>query len=198
MWRIYGYEMEERDPNVIRLHLHLPNQQQAYFQEGKENKALQNERYKRTMLTAYFETVYMENLISLLPHEIGYDQNGQLYPIANALTYQDFPSFYTWNTKDKQWNRRKRPHKSNSVGCMSTTSPTAGELFYLKILLTKRVGHTSFESLKSVNYIQCQSFKETCNQLGYLQHDNEWFDCLQKASHYMMPKQLRDLYVTIL
>ena len=102
------------------------------------------------------------------------------------------------NATDQRWNRRKRPHKSNAVGRMFNTSPTAGELFYLRILLTKRFGHDSFDSLKIVNNVQCISFKETCNQLGYLQNDNEWIECLQEASTHMMPRKLRDLFVTIL
>ena len=190
--------MEERVPNVIRLQLHLPNQQQVYFQEGQEVEALQNQRNQRTMITSYFETVHMENILPLQHQEIGLNENGQLYPTANALTYQDFPTFYSWNTTDKQWNRRRRPHRSNAIGRMFTTSPTAGELFYLRILLTKRFGHDSFDSLKTVNNIQCVSFKETCNQLGYLQNDNEWHECLQEASTHMMPIKLRDLFITIL
>ena len=95
MWRIYGYEMEERDPNVIRLQLHLPNQQQIYYHEGQEIQALQNERNQRTMLTSYFETIHMENVLPLQNHEIGHQQNGQLYPMARNLTYQDFPTFYS-------------------------------------------------------------------------------------------------------
>ena len=197
MWRIFGYEMEERSPNVIRLQLHLPNQQQIFFVEGQEQEALINERNNRTMFTAYFNQVYLEQINPLNLNEIGYNHTRQLYPQAKDLTYQDFPNYYSWNTKDKLWNRRKRPHMSECVGRMFTTSPTAGELFYLRILLTKRKGISSFNDMLTVNNVQYISFKETSNILGYLINDNEWNECLQEASNYMLPVQLRDLIVTI-
>lgn len=131
-------------------------------------EALQNQRNQRTMFISYFETVYMKNILLLQHHKIGLNENGQLYPTANVLTYQNFPTFYSWNATDKQWNRRRRPHRSNAIGRMFTTSPTAGELFYLRNSLSKRYGHDFFYSLKTLNNIQCVSFKETCNQIGYL------------------------------
>jgi len=103
------------------------------------------------MLTGYFDTVHMENIIPLNHHELGHNDTGELYPAANALIYQDFPTFYSYNNTDKIWNRRKRPHKSNAVGRMFTTLSTARELFYLRILLTKRAGCASFSSLRTVN-----------------------------------------------
>jgi len=115
---------------------------------------------KETMLISYF---HMENILPLNHHKLGLNDDRQLYPAANALAYQDFPTIYSYNNTDKIWSRRRRPHKTNAVGRMFTTSPTAGELLYHRILLTKRSGCTSFSFLRTINNIEYNSFKETCN-----------------------------------
>jgi hypothetical protein len=54
MWRLSGFKMSEKDPNVIRLHIHLPNQQMLTYIPGEEQLALATAAVKETLLTGYF------------------------------------------------------------------------------------------------------------------------------------------------
>ena len=195
-WRIFGYEMSDRSPCVIRLTLHLPNEQMIYYIPGEEIEALQN--VKLNTLTAYFHQVQIERSNPLTPQLIGCDSNGNLYPCASELTYCDFPTYYTFVHSTKLWKRRSRPHKSDAVGRIYSVHPNSGEKFYLRMLLTQVKGAASFTELRIVNEYEYNSFKEACNALGLLSNDDEWNQCLFEASHYTLPKQLRDLFVTII
>jgi len=76
--------------------------------------------------------------------------------------------------------------------------PTAGEQYYLRMLLSIVRGATSFENLRTVNGILYPSFKETCITLGLLQNDEEWDQCLKEAGQIRTGMQLRKLFATLL
>ena len=59
---------------------------------------------------------------------------------------------------------------------------TAGELYYLRMLLTVCRGCKSFEDLRSFDGQVFPTFKEACNARGLLQDDAEWCFCLKEAS----------------
>jgi hypothetical protein len=51
------------------------------------------------------------------------------------LLYQDFLTRYNWMLKERGWQKRKT--KTNTtIGRMYYASPSAGERFYLRLLLT--------------------------------------------------------------
>ena len=94
--------MSDRHPAIVNLQLHEQNQQQIIYEEGEEMEALVRAQTNHTTLTAYFETVANELIQPLPPEKIGQDPTtGQQYPTASELTYIDFPTFYTWDTKKK-------------------------------------------------------------------------------------------------
>jgi hypothetical protein len=76
--------------------------------------------------------------------------------------------------------------------------PKAGERFYLRTLLTKIRGATSFQALRTVDGIVLPTYREACLRHGLLQDDGEWNICLTEAVHMQTGHQLRDLFVTIL
>lgn len=76
--------------------------------------------------------------------------------------------------------------------------PAEGEHYYLRMLLTHVTGATSFNNLKTVNNYMCNTFKEICISLGFLQDDSEWNTCLYEASSMQTGKQLRHLFAMIL
>ena len=59
--------------------------------------------------------------------------------------------------------------------------PTAGEQYYLRMLLSIVCGATSFENLRTVDGFLYPSFKEACIALDLLQNDEEWNQCLKEA-----------------
>lgn len=86
----------------------------------------------------------------------------------------------------------------NVIGRMYSISPNQTELFHLRLLLIHRKGAKSFDDLKTVNGIIHNTFLETCLALGVIEDDNEWKRALNEAESWMMPQQLRRLFVRIL
>ena len=76
--------------------------------------------------------------------------------------------------------------------------PTAGERYYLRMLLNVVYGATSFENLQTVNGQLYGTFKEACAALGLLQNDKEWDQCLTEVAQIQSGKQLRNLFAILL
>ena len=84
--RIMGFKMCHRFPPVLKLQLHLENEQNVVFEDDKAMEAL--EKNARTMLTAYFEL----------------NANDP----ANRILYPDIPSMYTWEATKRKWKKRSK------------------------------------------------------------------------------------------
>ena len=67
----------------------------------------------------------------------------------------------------------------------------------MRMLLTRIKGAISFASLKSVNGTQCETFQETCREIGLLESDKIWHDTLIKAAHTQILSNIRILFVII-
>ncbi|GBP72638.1 hypothetical protein EVAR_83148_1 [Eumeta japonica] len=76
---------------------------------------------------------------------------------------------------------------------MFTVNPIDVEK-YLRILLLHVKGPQSFDDLRTVNGILCNSFQQAVEKLHSLINDNE---CLQESAKYKMPMQLRWLFAII-
>ena len=81
---------------------------------------------------------------------------------------------------------------------MYLPSPSSGECFYLRLLLTVVPGATSFAHLCKVNNIQCNTLKEACFALGLLEDDYEWRQCPTEASQMQLGYTLCMLFTTII
>ena len=55
IWRLSEYKMHQQSHTVIRLAVHLPEQQRVYYREGEEAAAAERASTKNTHLTAWFE-----------------------------------------------------------------------------------------------------------------------------------------------
>ena len=113
------------------------------------------------------------------------------------ITYVDFPEKMTWNSREKEWKRRK--NISDTMGRVHSVHPVSGEVYYLRMLLHNEhsMGKTSFTDLKTINGIEKESFQEVCRALGLLQDDYEWDQALIEGARTGMPSTLRELFVTI-
>jgi hypothetical protein len=76
--------------------------------------------------------------------------------------------------------------------------PSAGERYYLRMLLMVAKGAQNFESLRTYNNVLYPSFKETCRAHGLLEDDQEWYNAFDEAASWATSSQLRDLFVTML
>jgi hypothetical protein len=93
--------------------------------------------------------------------------------------YADFPVNHVWKIREKVWSARQRGEKA--VGRMYFVHPTAGERFFLCLLLTVVLGMTSFEHLWTVDNTEHLTFQAACRALGLLQDDAEWDTCMREA-----------------
>lgn len=181
-WRVLNEELQQKSHAVTRLPVHLEHQHtitvDSLDDEESINKALQ----KKTMLLDYFELNSRD-------------------PEARKLSYSDIPSFYVYKKVSKDSNAyrwEKRKAKFNVIGRMYSISPNQTELFDLRLLLIHTKGATSYQNLKYVNGQQFNTFVEACLALGIIEDDDEWRRSLSEADSWMMPRQLRRLFVRIL
>lgn len=121
---------------------------------------------------------------------------------AKKYLYTEIPHYYTF--KKEKINGRNISHwikRSNYYNCidrMYSISPTQIELFHLRLLLLTIKGATSFTDLRTVNGKIYSTFTETCLTLGLIEDDDEWKRAMNEAVGWMMPRQLRKLFVRIL
>ncbi len=100
-WRLFEYQLHGRSHAIVRLALHLPNQQPIYFAQGDHETALNEASRKDTMLTAYFKT-----------------NDNEVTP----YTYAEFLYHFAWNSSSYQWTRRKQK-MSKTLTCVYSVSP---------------------------------------------------------------------------
>jgi hypothetical protein len=175
-WKLFNFKMFHKSHTIYRLPVHLSNQQPVFFQAGHEEEALARAVNNNTKLTAWFD---------LNKHD----------SLARKYLYNEIPYHFSFDQKTRSWIRRKNSHKT--VSRMYAVSPKEGERYFLRLLLLHQRGARSFEELKTVDNILCNSFREACLALNLLENDEEWDRCLTEASNFKMPRQLRDLFATI-
>nr|KAJ0210655.1 hypothetical protein LSAT_V11C400224380 [Lactuca sativa] len=73
-----------------------------------------------------------------------------------------------------------------------------GEAYFLRILLNKVKGPTSFDEIFTINGQTHSSFRDACYALGLLDDDKEYIDAIKEASHYGSGFYLRFLFATLL
>ncbi|XP_029150694.1 uncharacterized protein [Arachis hypogaea] len=178
-WRIFKFNLYRMYPSVERLQIHFPNQHQVSFYDHQTIPEILNDDYfSRTMLTEFFALNREE------------DQQ------SRHLLYRKIPEYYTWHNKEKEWRRRKTQRRS--IGRIYTVSPSEGEKFYLRILLSNVRGPISLGDLLTVNGVQYSSFKQSAQHRGLLESDSSIRECLVEASVLRLPCALRRLFATIL
>ena len=175
-WRLLEYPIHECDPSVMRLQLHLEGEQTVSWTEDMNAQEVQEKAARsQTTLTAFFR------------------YNDALDPGEEPCLYQNFPIGHVY--KDRSWKFRARGF---SIGRMYHCSPTAGERWYLRRLLTKIPGPTSYGDLKTVDRVVYPSFQAACIAHGFVENDADWTECFREAVTFAVGSQLRSLFVTAL
>ncbi|KAI5399295.1 hypothetical protein KIW84_064601 [Lathyrus oleraceus] len=150
--------------------------------DARENGAvisdvLNNERNSKTMLTQFFALNLRD-------------------PQARKYLYREILEHYCWNKRGMEWHRRRSTRKV--IGRIYTVSPSEGDKFYLRLLLSHVTGLTSWEYLLTNNGMTFSTFKKSAEDRGFLETDHSIRDCLVEATSLRMPYALRRLFVTIL
>ena len=176
-WRLFEFPIHHQEPAVMSLQVHLPGHHMVVFRPNESiDIVTARAEQEKTMLTAFFE-LNRDN------------------PVACQYTYQEVPLHFVWDRRMKQWRDRQR---GSTIGRLYFVSPTAGERFYLRTLLTTVKGPTSWENLRTFNNILYPTFHAACLARGLLENDDEWRQCLLEASLTHVGESLRRLFSLIL
>ncbi|XP_050896186.1 uncharacterized protein LOC127102912 [Lathyrus oleraceus] len=151
--------------------------QVRFYDHQRIADVLNNERNSKTMLTQFFALNLRD-------------------PQARKYLYREIPEHYCWNKRDMEWHRRRSTRKV--IGRIYTVSPSEGDKFYLRLLLSHVTGSTSWEYLLTNNGMTFSTFKKSAEDRGFLETDHSIRDCLVEATSLRMPYALRRLFVTIL
>ena len=79
--------------------------------------------------------------------------------------YLNFPAQWVWNHSSKSWTVRQ---KGYSIGRLPFAHPNCGERYYLRLLLTKICGATSFEDISTIYGVLHPTFELACMALACL------------------------------
>ncbi|XP_035835800.1 uncharacterized protein LOC110888241 [Helianthus annuus] len=177
IWRIFSYDIHYRYPAVIRLPFHLPGQQNVvYGADDDIDEVLNKPSVASTMFLSWMKC-------------------NEKLPEAHNLTYVEFPSKFVFKLRTRSWDIRKR---DPSIGRIHSVFPSAGEAYYLRILLNKVKGPKSFEDIRTVNGTLYPTFRDACYALGLLDDDNEYIEAIKEANLYGSATYLRTLFGTML
>ena len=176
-WKIFYYPLHQERPCVVRLQVHLEDEQMVTFNENDDLQyVVDNAANKDTTLTAWFKA-------------------NEKYPWANQYTYAAFPKYFVWHKNTREWTPRTR---GDAVGRIYSVPHIVKERFYLRMLLYIVCGARGFQDMRAVDGVVCADYKDACFRRGLLQDNREWDITLHEASTFQSGRQLRSLFATIL
>ncbi|GBM84750.1 hypothetical protein AVEN_64890-1 [Araneus ventricosus] len=177
MWRLNGFNLSHKSHTVVRLAVHLPQQQPIVYQDGQEAQAIERAALRKTTLTSWFEL----------------NKND---PSAHNISYSDIPQYYMFDYSTTNWKKRQRGGQ-NVIGRLPVVSILDIERYYLRMLLLRKSGAISFDDILTVNGLRCITFQQACQEYGLLRGDQQWHDALNDAAQFQSPRQLRMLFAMI-
>ena len=160
-WHFFGYSMNAQDPPVIRLEMHLEDEQNIIFEE-KELLGNVQSKFKNTKLTAWFK--------------LNEDDEE-----ARQHLYHNIPKYYIWKSQARIWQKRKFNKVSKMLGRMYFISPRETERFSMRLLLLNTPGATSFINLRTIGGIKFNTYQEAAIEKGLLADDKIWCETLAEA-----------------
>ncbi|XP_076912066.1 uncharacterized protein LOC143570267 [Bidens hawaiensis] len=176
-WRIFSFDIHYRNPSVIRLPFHLPGQQHVIYEELDDiDDVLDKPSVAASMFLEWLNC-------------------NKSYPEARKLTYVEFPTKFVWKIDKRKWEPRK---KGFSIGRIHSVSHSLGEAYYLRILLNKVKGPTTFEEIRTVNNVVFPTYRDACYAYGLLDDDNEFVEAIVEESFTGSGSYLRTLFCTML
>ena len=185
-WRIFGFPIHERYPPIEHLSVHLEDGERVFF--NPDNAGQVGHAPRDTTLTGYFKLCQRDDF-------------------ARTIYYWEVPRYYTWNKNARKWQRRKKGKpvqdhpevkSTDTLGRVYGVHPNQFERFFLRMLLHEVKGPQSFEELRTVDGVVCETYREACHKRGMLEDDTHWDATLEEASVSHVPSRLRTLFVIML
>ena len=129
VWKLFEFPIAHKNTPVTTLRVHLEDEQHIVFDEGTEEEVIENKRV--TELIGFFDF-------------------NEKHPETNEK-YVDFPKKFVWQKKEKVWTKRKT--QLNTIGRVNNVPPSAGDVFYLKMILHHDhcKGKISYEDLRTLD-----------------------------------------------
>jgi hypothetical protein len=176
-WRIYGFPIHGRKPAVERMFFHLLGEQSVYYTDYERiNEVLIKPSVTESMFTSWFEA-------------------NQKFHEAQNLTYGQFVSKFVYVKRNRSWKPRKR---GSTIGRLIWIPQSAGEIYYLRMMLTVVKGPKTYDSIKLVKGVQHDTFREACFAMGFLGDDREFIQAIKEAYAWGSGFFLRKLFVLML
>ena len=176
-WRILKFDLHYNSHSVLRLPVHLPNEQNVTFEEDDDIEGLLDSQ-QDSKLTKFFELCRTDSACS-------------------TMLYPNIVLNYIWDKGAKRWKRRVNL-RGKTVARIYTVSPIEGERYYLRMLLLKVRGPKSFKHLLTVNDQVYGTFKEACVAYGLLKDDDLTSKTLREVAAHQMPSALRHTFAGML
>lgn len=176
-YEIFGYHTHQEFPPVQRLQLHLPGEMTVAWDKRTENPQIAE---------------ILDNSTSTLLEFFKYYESHPDIAEDDKLIYANFPKHFVWVATGKHWKERQQ---GLAIGRIYHCSPTAGERFYLRLLLCNIAGPSSYEELRTFRGVLHPTFYEACRARGLVEDDKEWVYCFREARRYKSGMALRSLFV---
>ncbi|KAI9126005.1 hypothetical protein K1719_003423 [Acacia pycnantha] len=80
------------------------------------------------------------------------------------------------------------------VSRLTHAAPSSGEFYYLRILLTKAKGPSSYDAIRTVDGVAYPTYLATCIALGLLDDDCKFIAALKEASIWAIGRSLRTMF----
>ena len=91
IWRFFQFDTIQMAPSVKQLVIHLEGKQICWYEANEQDAQEALERHHNTELMDYFKT----------------NNCPVCGEVARELKYEDMPSEFTWNKKNKVWQLQK-------------------------------------------------------------------------------------------
>ncbi|XP_025692541.1 uncharacterized protein [Arachis hypogaea] len=147
-WRIFGFNIHYRDPSVVRLGFHLPDEQNVIF---KDHENLEDVVRKASVKESMF---------------LGWFQANKDYAEARALTYAELPTKFVWKPHERVW----LPRKSHSVIDLFLSDDELKELTLIEIEKTLNSYNKSLQDFSpmpvpDISQLNSQLYADGMNRL---------------------------------
>jgi len=188
LWRGLSNPVILRDPAVMRVPLHLENQQPMFFAPG-EAEGVAATAPKETKLTAFFSLRQAPD-------------HGKS-PATTDLLYAEIPRYFTWQTKTCKWRRRRRGVQRSSEDTPAMISrvpglhPSMGDVYYMRLLLYRVRGPGSFVDFRTYESFVHPTYKDACAARHMLATNAVSDTTLTEAASWKMPAALRELFASL-
>lgn len=183
-WRILEFDLTGREPTVEGIPVHLEGERKSIYNPGKERQAMD----KEGKLEWYFKRPLIAEL--------------------DDIKYADFYENYRVQPKEKEMAKNRddgwlctdgvhwvtRRQRGECVSRIHWVSPSRGEHFYLRLLLSN-FPCRGYADLYQLGGPDCKTFQEAACAKGLLDNEKEYDDALKEAHTFLLGPALRRLFV---